>query len=118
TRNCAARLRVGFHGSVLGLYRAPDVGGAGQRKKGAQSSGTIPGSQGVGSPRRYPQNVWITLWVTQPYGEKIAAKSVNPLAWSNNDHSINTSFFNELRAVFSATGLKQDVIPLFPAPHE
>jgi hypothetical protein len=84
-------------------------------KKGAQSSGPSVGSQAPKTTRLYPQKVWITLWVEPIPGAKTAAFCANPLAWSNNDHSIKIILINRLRALCAATGLKPDLIPLIEA---
>jgi hypothetical protein len=60
----------------------------GTQKKGAQSSGPCVGSQARKTTRRYPQKVWITLWVEPFSGAKTASIYANPLSWSNNDHCI------------------------------
>jgi hypothetical protein len=89
---------------------------AGLKKKGAQSSGPVVGSQALKPSPRYPQNLWITLWVEPPRGTETAAICVNPLAWSNNDHYIKAFLISGLRRVYRATGLKPDVMPLFKCP--
>jgi hypothetical protein len=50
-------MRIGFHGFSLSRRSLP----AGRKKKGAQSSRAVVGSQAQKPRLRYPQNVWITL---------------------------------------------------------
>jgi hypothetical protein len=78
------RMRIGFHGFSLSGRSLP----AGHKKKGAQSSGPFLGSQAQKPRGRYPQKVWITLWVAALAPSKSAAKNANPLPWSNNDHDV------------------------------
>ena len=78
------RMRIGFHGFLSTERILP----AGDGKKGAQSSGPFVGSQAQKPRVRYPQKVWITLWVAAPAPAKSAAKNANPLPWSNNDHDV------------------------------
>jgi hypothetical protein len=80
------RMRIGFHGFSLSGRVLP----AGHKKKGAQSSGPVVGSQALIPRSLYPQNLWITLWVAANPGIEIAANCAKPLGWSNNDHCINS----------------------------
>jgi hypothetical protein len=80
-------MRVGFHGFLSTGRILP----AGDGKKGAQSSRAFMGSQAQIPSVRYPQKVWITLWVVAARGTKNAVICVNPLAWSNNDHDLKAS---------------------------
>jgi hypothetical protein len=69
---------------------------AGLKKKGAQSSGPVVGSQALKPSPRYPQNLWITLWVERSRGTETASFCANPLAWSNNDHYIKAFLISSL----------------------
>jgi hypothetical protein len=65
-----------------------------REKKGAQSSGPFLGSQALISRSRYPQKLWITLWVAASRMREMTVKKAKPLHWSNNKHAINLSLIN------------------------